>query len=70
MTQPDTSFKRHVDYICWGCAGMYGADATGNNITVHPSQCDNCGSQTLLASVDDWNWPKGKPAKWCGAGRD
>lgn len=53
-----------VEYICWGCAGMYGGEATGNNITVHGGRCDNCGTQTLLAAVEDFRWPNGIPEKW------
>lgn len=70
MTQQDTNASGHVDYICYGCAGLYGAESGANRCTVSPGRCDNCGAHTLLASVDDWDWPKGKPAKWRGAGRD
>lgn len=64
------SEAKPVDYICFGCAALYGAGEVSEGCTMHEAHCDNCGTKTGLCSVDDWNWPNGKPAKWRGAGRD
>jgi hypothetical protein len=66
----NTNSKRHIDNICPGCAALYGAEPSGNCYTAHEAPCDNCGTVAYLGSVDDWDWPDGKPMKWRGTGRD
>jgi hypothetical protein len=62
--------KRTVNYICFGCGGLYGGERGADNCTAHEGSCDNCGDVALLCSVDDWDWPEGKPKRWRGTGRD
>lgn len=61
---------KRIDYVCPGCAGLYGGEPDDGCHTAHEAACENCGTVTYLFSVDDWNWPNGKPKKWNGAGRD
>jgi hypothetical protein len=67
----EQGINKSTYYICWGCAGLYGAEwPIGHVATCHEGKCDNCGETASLAHKDDWNWPGKKPAKWDMSGRD
>lgn len=62
---------RRVDSICSECADRRGGIwPAGHCATVGPGICDACDRLDLICSVDDYDWPKGKPRGWRGAGRD
>jgi hypothetical protein len=70
MKQKNNSPGR-VDYVCRACAEAAGGVwPKGHYATFHAGPCPVCGNQRSLASVEDWNWPRGKPAGWRGSGRD
>ena len=68
------SLKRDVmiNYICKDCATEKGAVwPNGHCATVHTALCKVCEKEKGLASVADWNWPKGFPKELSlAAGRD
>ena len=71
MIDKPQSLKKDVQYICWGCAGLYGAEwPKGHCATCHKGKCDNCGENSSLAHKHDWNWPRKSPAKWDISERD
>lgn len=72
MTRPSArEVARPVNYICRDCALQHGAAwPPGHCATVSISECPVCRRKTGIASVDDWDWPQGKPKGWRGGGRD
>lgn len=57
--------------VCSKCAHKAGGVWPPNHLaTFHAGACDACGQQSGLCSVDDYNWPRGKPKDWIGTGRD
>jgi len=69
--EPGEDTSPHIGYICFDCANAMGAQwPEGHCATCHSGVCPECKLKKSLASVDDWDWPKGtKRPKW-GAGRD
>lgn len=64
--------KDVVHYICTFCSIKHGGVwPKGHQATVFMDTCDCCGKTETLASVADWNWPKGVPKQFSlAAGRD
>lgn len=68
---PETIKSKPVNYVCSACArAAGGAWPPGHCATVSVSECGACGKLRGTCSVDDWNWPGGKPRGWQGGGRD
>lgn len=58
-------------YLCNHCAKRLGAVwPEFNCATIHPGECPQCGRTEGLASIDDWDWPRGSKRPRHGAGRD
>lgn len=62
---------RRVNAVCSECADRHGGIwPPGHCATVEPGTCDACDHEAVTCSVDDWDWPSGKPRGWRGVGRD
>ena len=66
-----TLLEMEQGYICADCAKVRrGVWPAGHCATGHQGLCPDCGVSKGLASVDDWDWPKGSRRPEHGAGRD
>ena len=64
-------FTGEAGYLCNKCALKLGGEwPEGHAATIHPGLCPECSTRQALASVDDYNWPKGSNKPRFGAGRD
>lgn len=63
--------RPHIGYICFACSSKLKAVwPKGHCATCHMGVCPECNTRQSLASVDDWDWPKGSKRPKHGAGRD
>jgi len=63
--------KPEMLYICPRCATKFKAEwPEGHCATVSTGLCGHCMVPGTLASIDDWDWPKGSEKPGPGAGRD
>ncbi len=68
---PEEDTGPHIGYICFDCAQAMGAKWPEHHCaTCHQGVCPECMLKKSLASVDDWDWPKGTNRPKYGAGRD
>ena len=60
-----------IQYICLECADKNGGENCDVGSTWHFNTCDYCGKPSGVASVADWDWPRGLPKGFSLiAGRD
>lgn len=60
-----------VDTVCSDCAVKAGGVwPSGHCATFSMSACEACGAQRATCSVDDFDWPNGRPKGWQGTWRD
>lgn len=48
----------HDISVCSDCAKISGGEwPSGHVATFYPGECRECGRQTILCSLSDWQWP-------------
>jgi len=62
---------KHRGYICFECARARGGVwPDGHVATISTGECPACKRKVSLASVGDYDWPKGSQRPSVSGGRD